>query len=88
MSMGAVNGALSGLAAAQSMFGATAQAAGSVGASGAGDGNGRGGASAPTAAEETSVAVLRMALDQERSLMKLPGLKAGVSVVRPPGAAG
>jgi hypothetical protein len=67
MSIGAVNGALTGLAAAQSMFGATAQAAGTVGSS-SGDG---GSASAANVAEEASVAVLRMALDQERSLVNI-----------------
>jgi hypothetical protein len=67
MSIGAVNGALTGLAAAQSMFGATAQAAGNVG-SASGDGSG---ASAANVAEEASVAVLRMALDQERSLVNI-----------------
>ena len=71
MSIGAVNGALSGLAAAQSMFGVAAQAAGSVGDSGADGGNGGGSASASNAAEEASVAVLRMALDQERSLVNI-----------------
>ena len=71
MSIGAVNGALSGLAAAQSMFAVTAQAAGSVGSSGADDSDGGGSASAANVAEQASVAVLRMALDQERSLVNI-----------------
>ena len=69
MSVGAVSGGLSGLAAAQSMFGVAGQAAGRVGASG-GDG-GLDGAPADNVAEEASVAVLRMALDQERSLVNI-----------------
>jgi hypothetical protein len=67
MSIGAVNGALSGFAAAQSMFVATAQAAGNANSS-SGDG---GGTSASNVADEASVAVLRMALDQERSLVNI-----------------
>lgn len=67
MSIGAVNG-LSGLGAAQSMFGVAEQAAGSVGSSGADAGAGSSGANA---AEQASVAVLRMALDQERSLVNI-----------------
>jgi hypothetical protein len=60
--LGAVNGALSGLAAAQPMFGATAQAAGNASSS-------TDAASSANVAEEASVAVLRMALDQERLLV-------------------
>ena len=60
-------GSISGLAAAQSMFGVAAQAAGSVGSAGAGGGSGATG----NVAEEASVAVLRMALDQERSLVNI-----------------
>jgi len=67
MSIGAISGDLSGLAAAQSMFGVAAQAAGSVGSSG---GDGASG-SAGNVAEQASVAVLRMALDQERSLVNI-----------------
>jgi hypothetical protein len=50
------------MAAAQSMFAASAQAAGSVGSASAAGG---------TPAEEASVAVLRMALAQERSLVNI-----------------
>ena len=50
------------MAAAQSMFAASAQAAGSVGSASAATGS---------TAEEASVAVLRMALDQERSLVNI-----------------
>jgi hypothetical protein len=67
MSIGAVNSILSGLATAQSMFGVAARAAGSVG----GADNGGGGASAANAVEEASVAVVRKALDQERSLVNI-----------------
>lgn len=63
MSIGAVNGALNGLAAAQTMFGAATQAAGQ------GDASAGGSASAAQAAEEASIAVLRMALSNERSMM-------------------
>jgi hypothetical protein len=61
MSIPAVSN-LSGLAAAQSMFAASAQAAGSVGSASAAGGN---------TAAEASIAVLRMALDQERSLVNV-----------------
>jgi hypothetical protein len=67
MNVGAVNGAMSGLAAAQSIFGVAAQAAASVGAAG---GDGASG-SAGNVAEQAGVAVLRMALDQERSLVNI-----------------
>ncbi len=71
MSIGAVSG-LSGFAAAQSMFGVAAQAAGSVDSSGADAGASASGADAgAAAAEQASVAVLRMALDQERSLVNV-----------------
>ncbi len=66
MSIGAIDGAMSGLAAAQSMFSATSQAATQVGANG-----GTGATSAANAVEEASVAVLRMALDNERSLVNI-----------------
>jgi hypothetical protein len=64
-------GSISGLAAAQSMFGVAAQAAGSVGSAGAGGSNGGATASAGNVAEQAGVAVLRMALDQERSLVNI-----------------
>jgi len=64
-------GSISGLAAAQSMFGVAAQAAGSVGSAGAGGGDGGGSGATGNVAEEASVAVLRMALDQERSLVNI-----------------
>jgi hypothetical protein len=63
-------GSISGLAAAQSMFGVAAQAAGSVGSAGAGSSDG-GASSAGNVAEQASVSVLRMALDQERSLVNI-----------------
>jgi hypothetical protein len=63
-------GSISGLAAAQSMFGVAAQAAGSVG-SGAGSSDGGASGSAGNVAEQASVSVLRMALDQERSLVNI-----------------
>lgn len=62
---------MTGLAAAQSMFSVAAQAAGSVGSSGADSSTGAGAASGANAAEQASVAVLRMALDQERSLVNI-----------------
>ena len=71
MSIEAVNGPLGGLAAAQSMVAAATQAPGSVGFSGADDSDGGGSASTANVAEEASVAVLRMALDQERSLVNI-----------------
>jgi hypothetical protein len=61
MNIGAVS-SLSDLAAAQSMFAASAQAAGSIGSASAAGGN---------SAAEASIAVLRMALDQERSLVNI-----------------
>jgi hypothetical protein len=64
-------GSISGLAAAQSMFGVAAQAAGSVGSAAAGGSNGGATASAGNVAEQAGVAVLRMALDQERSLVNI-----------------
>jgi hypothetical protein len=64
-------GSISGLAAAQSMFGVAAQAAGSVGSAGAGGSNGGASASAGNVAEQAGVAVPRMALDQERSLVNI-----------------
>ena len=63
-------GSISGLAAAQSMFGVAAQAAGSVGSAGAG-GSDVGPVLGGNVAEQASVAVLRMALDQERSLVNI-----------------
>ena len=53
------------------MFGVAAQAAGSVGSAGAGGSNGGASASAGNVAEQAGVAVLRMALDQERSLVNI-----------------
>ena len=61
---------MSGAAAAQSMFAVAAQAAGSVGSAGAGDSSG-GERLGGSVAEQASVAVLRMALDQERSLVNI-----------------
>jgi hypothetical protein len=66
MSIGAIDGAMSGLATAQSMFGATSQAATQVGANA-----GTGATSSANAVEQASVAVLRMALDNERSLVNI-----------------
>ena len=62
---------MSGVAAAQSMFAVAAQAAGNVGSAGAGDSRSGASGSAGNVAEQTSVAVLRMALDQERSLVNI-----------------
>ena len=64
-------GSISGLAAAQSMFGVAAQAAGSIGSAGAGGSDSGAGASAGSVTEQAGVAVLRMALDQERSLVNI-----------------
>ncbi len=61
---------MSGVAAAQSMFAVAAQAAGNVGSPDTGDSSGASG-SAGNVAEQTSDAVLRMALDQERSLVNI-----------------
>ncbi len=52
------------------MFGVAAQTAGSVGSAGAGSSDG-GASSAGNVAEQASVSVLRMALDQERSLVNI-----------------
>jgi hypothetical protein len=55
---------MSGLAAAQSMFGANAQAAAGVSAPGPGDAGG-------SAAEAAQVAVLQKSLDMERSTVNI-----------------
>jgi len=65
MSIGAVNGALTGLATAQAMFGAATQAGAQ------GDASAGGAASAAQTAEEASIAVLRMALASERSMVNI-----------------
>jgi hypothetical protein len=64
------NSALSGIAAAQTMFDVTAQAAARVGPADAGSNASAGttGASGPV---DVDVAVLRMALDSERSLVDI-----------------
>lgn len=64
-------GSISGLAAAQSMFGVAAQAAGSVGSAGASSSAAGASGSTGNVAEQASVSVLRMALDQERSLVNI-----------------
>jgi hypothetical protein len=64
-------GSISGFAAAQSMFGVAAQAAVSVGSAGTGGSDSGANASAGNVAEQAGVAVLRMALDQERSLVNI-----------------
>jgi len=71
MDLSVANSALSGIAAAQTMFQVTAQAAARAGTSDADPsaaGAGTTGASAPT---DVGVAVLRMALDSERSLVDI-----------------
>ena len=65
MSIGAVNGALNGLATAQAMFGAATQAGAQ------GDASAGGAASAAQAQEGASIAVLRMALSNERSMVNI-----------------
>jgi hypothetical protein len=65
MSIGAVNGALDGLATAQALFGAATQAGAQ------GDASAGRAASAAQAAEEASIAVLRMALSNERSMVNI-----------------
>jgi len=65
MSIGAVNGALNGLATAQAMFGAATQAGAQ------GDASPGRAASAAQAAEDASIAVLRMALANERSMVNI-----------------
>lgn len=65
MSIGAVNGALNGLATAQAMFGAATQAGAQ------GDASAGGAASAAQAQEDASIAVLRMALSNERSMVNI-----------------
>jgi hypothetical protein len=65
MNVTAAGASLGGIVAAQMMFNATAQAAESVGSSGAS------GASAGSQASGVGVAVLAMALDNERSLVNI-----------------
>jgi hypothetical protein len=64
MDISGVNSAMSGLAAAQSMFGATASAAAGVSAPDPGDANG-------SAAEAVQVAVLQKSLEMERSTVNI-----------------
>jgi hypothetical protein len=64
MDVSSVSSALSGLAAAQGMLGATAQAASGVNASAAGSGDG-------STTEALQVAVLHQALQMERSLVNI-----------------
>ncbi len=59
-------GSLGGLAAAQMLFGATAQAAANVGPADSASGDSSG-----ASAAGVGVAVLRMALDNERSLVNI-----------------
>ena len=64
MHISGVNSAMSGLAAAQAMFGSTAQAAAGVSAAGPGDANG-------SSAEALQVAVLQKSLEMERSTVNI-----------------
>jgi hypothetical protein len=64
MDVSGVSSAMSGLAAAQGMFGATAQAAAGVSAPDPGDANG-------PAAEAVQVAMLQQALAMERSMVNI-----------------
>lgn len=64
MNVSPVSSAISGLAAAQAMFPAAAQAAGGVNAPSAGSGDG-------ASTEALQVAVLQKALEMERSLVNV-----------------
>lgn len=67
MNIGAVNSDLSGAAAAQAMFAAAAQTANDIGSPASGAAQG----SAGNVAQQAGVAVLRMALDNERSMVNI-----------------
>ncbi len=70
MDLSIANSALSGIAAAQTMFDMTAQAAANVVSPDAG-GSTAAGAAGGSGATGVDVAVLRMALDGERSLVNI-----------------
>jgi hypothetical protein len=71
MSISAMSSALGGVASAQGMFDAAAQAAAQGGASDAGASAGSGGMTTAAVAEQISVSLLRESLDQERSLVNI-----------------